>query len=626
MNEQQTRIRLTALCLGVAAALWPTVARASVQVGGVDLSGYPSVRASVVTSKASKTPPTVRENGLPVFGVAARSLATCKSVALALDRSRSMAGVALSDASAAAASFVAAKKGCDRVGLVVFGSHASEATRFAPSTSDVDSSLRGIAVDPKEGTALYDAVVLAANRIGVESQPGRVIILLTDGQDVSSSHSLSEAVAAAKKAGASVYSIGITSPGFTPKPLEELARQTGGSYYRASRTSALASIYRAIGDELGRTWRVSYVTAARPGERVEISARVPGLGRGSGSVSVPGATLSPPSPSRVLPEHAYRSPLGTFALMGAVAALILLACGFVLAAMKAVWLKNRLDPHMGATTQAKRASVRERFAVVTSLFRATEQAFGNLKHWHAVQRLLERAEMPLRTVEFLYICVGLGFLLAFAGAVTAQSSIVILLLLSLGNSAPLGFAWFKARRRLRAFEDQLPDLLITMAASLKAGHSFRHGIQSVVDEGEEPTSKEFRRVLTETGLGRPMDDALADMATRLGSRNFQFVITAVTIQRQVGGSMAGLFDMVAETVRQRQQFLRKVRSLTAMGRMSAYVLVGLPFFMAIALTLLNRSYMDPLYNSGAGHALIALALTMILVGAAVLKKIVSFKG
>ncbi len=100
-----------------------------------------------------------------------------------------------------------------------------------------------------------------------------------------------------------------------------------------------------------------------------------------------------------------------------------------------------------------------------------------------------------------------------------------------------------------------------------------------------PASKEFKRVLTETSLGRPMDDALAEMAERVGSKNLSFVVTAVTIQRQVGGSLAGIFDMVADTVRNRQQFARKIRSLTAMGKMSAYVLLGLPFFIAGALTL-----------------------------------------
>jgi tight adherence protein B len=104
------------------------------------------------------------------------------------------------------------------------------------------------------------------------------------------------------------------------------------------------------------------------------------------------------------------------------------------------------------------------------------------------------------------------------------------------------------------------------------------------------------------------------------------VITAVTIQRQVGGSLAGLFDMVAETVRQRQQFARRIRSLTAMGRMSAYVLIGLPFFLALAMTVINKQFMSPLWQRHAGHVLIAAGLTMMLIGSAILKKIVSFRG
>jgi len=133
-------------------------------------------------------------------------------------------------------------------------------------------------------------------------------------------------------------------------------------------------------------------------------------------------------------------------------------------------------------------------------------------------------------------------------------------------------------------------------------------------------------VLTETSLGRPMDDALAEMAVRTGSDNFEFAITAVTIQRQVGGSLAGLFDMVAETVRQRQQFARKIRGLTAMGRMSAYVLVGLPFFVALAITFMNPGYMGPLYHTTTGHYLMVGTLVMMGLGSLMLKKIVSFRG
>ena len=123
-----------------------------------------------------------------------------------------------------------------------------------------------------------------------------------------------------------------------------------------------------------------------------------------------------------------------------------------------------------------------------------------------------------------------------------------------------------------------------------------------------------------------MDDALGDLGTRIGSKNLTFVINAVTIQRQIGGALAGLFDMVADTVRQRQQFARKVRGLTAMGRMSAYTLVGLPFFMGAVVTMMNPTYMSPLYHSATGQKLLVLGLVMIGLGSASLKKIVSFRG
>jgi len=116
------------------------------------------------------------------------------------------------------------------------------------------------------------------------------------------------------------------------------------------------------------------------------------------------------------------------------------------------------------------------------------------------------------------------------------------------------------------------------------------------------------------------------MAIRLGSKNFEFVITAVTIQRQVGGSLAGLIDMVADTVRQRQQFAAKIKGLTAMGRAGAYVLMGLPFFVAAVITLMNREYMDPLYHTSTGHKLIFTMFAMMAFGSFVLRRMVSFKG
>ena len=218
--------------------------------------------------------------------------------------------------------------------------------------------------------------------------------------------------------------------------------------------------------------------------------------------------------------------------------------------------------------------------------------------------------------------IGIGLLLTMVGA----SGLIALGGLIGGALLPVGIVWFKGQRRLQAFENQLPDLLIGMAASLKAGHSFKQGLQAIVDEGIDPAGKEFNRVLTESRLGRPMEDALDDMATRVGSANLSFIITAIGIQQQVGGSLASLFDMVSDTVRNRQQFARKIKALTAMGRMSAYVLIGLPFFLAGALTLMNPSYMAPLYQTSAGHKMIITSIVMMFVGSLFLKRIVSFKG
>jgi tight adherence protein B len=341
---------------------------------------------------------------------------------------------------------------------------------------------------------------------------------------------------------------------------------------------------------------------------------------------VPG-TLAPVNPGGGGLPAPFYSALGGLVMVLMVAFLILTAVGLLFAGGNGSWVKTRLAPHVeGARRHARRRDRRERLAALAGLFRLTEQAFSHRTLWKKVQTKLERADLPLRTVEFFYLMTGCGFLFMLFAALTGRSTLGIMIALGVGAAVPYVWVTFKARRRMLAFEDQLPDLLVTLAASLKAGHSFKQGIQTIVDEGQEPASTELSRVITDTRLGRPMDDALADTAERIGSKNFSFVITAVTIQRQVGGSLAGLFDMVADTVRQRQQFARKIRGLTAMGRASAYVLVALPFFIAFAITLLNPTYMEPLYNTSTGHMLIIVGLVMMAFGSLLLRKIVSFRG
>jgi tight adherence protein B len=620
------RAALAAAALLALAA--PAAAASDVRIKAVDTSEYPTMHVSVVTTGALSQPPSVREDGQPVNGLQAENLGRQKSVVLAVDRSRSMAGRALADASAAARAFVAAKPAADRIAILAFGHKPVLLTTFSSSTLEAVPALRQLSIDARPGTALYDAVALAAQSLDAEDNLGRVVILLTDGRDVSSRADLADAVKYAHDAGVAVYPIGIVGKGFDPGPLQRLAKATGGTYYPAASTGVLHSVYSSVAKELSRTWRLSWETSARPGDEVRVHVTVPGLGSADSRFKMQGDEAGVEKPSHLLPAVAYTSPLATLVLTLSVGFLLFLAGGIALASQKGAWLRGRIEAHVAdPKREAKRAgATRERFAAFSSLFRVTEDAFGHLRHWRAIQRLLERADLPLRTAEFVYITMGASLLVGLMAAVAGLSSLLILLALVFGAAIPFGVVWFSANRRLRAIEDSLPDLLITVAASLKAGHSFRQGIQNVVEEGHGPAAKEFKRVLTETRLGRPMDEALDEMAERVGSKNLEFVITAVTIQRQVGGSLAGLFDMVAEAVRNRQQFARKIRSLTAMGRMSAYVLCGLPFFMAGILTLINPDYMSPLYNTSTGHTLIMVALVQMAIGSLLLKKIVSFKG
>ena len=623
------RLRRRGWLIGIAFAalvVVPMAAAANVRIASVDTSGFPALRATLVAPLGAKAP-RLRENGQPVAGYEAINLGREKALVLALDRSQSMRGRPLANAIAAAREFVSSAGAQDHVGIVAFGRVAIGLTRSSAAPADARAALDGLAVDSATGTALYDAIVVAAGQLQHDDRPGRAIVVVTDGRDVSSTHSLEDAVKAAHTAHAAVYAIGIGGPSFTPDALQRLARETGGSYHQASTAADLGAVYSGLADELDRTWQLSYVTSARPGAQLHLAASVPAFGNATANVELAADTgASTDAASGLIPAFGY-SFAGTIAVAFICGLLVLLSCAFWFASRRGGNLRSRIEPHL--TSQAGSAKARRRqdgAAARAQVSEGVERILGELRQFKRLEAKIERADLPIRAGELLALCGGLAFFSGLVAAVVVGSPLAILLTMAVVGSLPLLYVALMAATRIKKFENQLPDLLITIAASLKAGHSFRQGIQAVVDEGADPAAKEFRRVMTETQLGKPMDDALNDMAERIASKNLSFVITAVTIQRQIGGSLAGLFDMVADTVRQRQQFMRKVKGLTAMGRMSAYVLVALPIFIAIVVTLMNPVYMAPLYHTASGQKLVGAGLVMILIGSAMLKKTVSFKG
>ncbi|HET7855837.1 MAG TPA: vWA domain-containing protein, partial [Gaiellaceae bacterium] len=261
-----SRKRLLAIALAGAMCLAVPAANAAVKIKSVDTGAFPVLRVSVLTSAPSSQAPELRENGSSVRIERAENLGAEKSVVLAIDRSQSMRGAPLANAIVAARSFLAAKPAADRLAVATFATKPQILTAFSTERSDLDGALRSIKVDPVQGTTLYDAIVRASNTLADEPLEARVIIAVTDGNETRSSASLTEAIAAARRAGTAIYVVAIESPKFNPAPLRKLAEHTGGAYHGTSSSSTLSAEYAKIAAELRRTWLLDYATAARPGE------------------------------------------------------------------------------------------------------------------------------------------------------------------------------------------------------------------------------------------------------------------------------------------------------------------------------------------------------------------------
>jgi tight adherence protein B len=227
--------------------------------------------------------------------------------------------------------------------------------------------------------------------------------------------------------------------------------------------------------------------------------------------------------------------------------------------------------------------------------------------------MLERSGARTRLGELLVIWLVGGMtllLLGWALAGGVGTLIVFILLLVVPPAALQG----AIDHRARLFATQLPDVLKLTASSLRAGFSLLQGLEAVTQQLREPSASELHRVLSEARLGRPVEEALEGAATRIRNRDFSESVAAVRIQQEAGGNLASLFDTLAETMVQRLRLRREVRSLTAEGRLSAYILGTLPLVLAIFIFTVNRSYVEVLFKSFVGKVMLVGALLLQVLG------------
>jgi tight adherence protein B len=306
--------------------------------------------------------------------------------------------------------------------------------------------------------------------------------------------------------------------------------------------------------------------------------------------------------------------VGGIAAVGA--ALLLLALVVLPAGPSRVPLE-RLDPSLAPPSSALAgAGAAAGAAVEKVLVRRGRLAAG--------RAALERAGVSLPLPDFVLLVAVSALTAAAAGLVLGG---VVLALVGFA-AVPLGAKLVlsvKAGRRQAKFADQLDDSLQLMASSLRAGHSLLRAVDGVSQDAAAPTSEEFARIVNETRVGRDLNDALDEVAARMGSDDFTWVAQAIAIHREVGGNLAEVLDAVGHTIRERNAIRRQVKALSAEGKLSAIVLMALPFGIVAFISATNPSYLAVFTESLAGYAMTAAAVVLLLVGGFWLKKTVQIR-
>ncbi|MBC8462680.1 MAG: type II secretion system F family protein [Deltaproteobacteria bacterium] len=200
--------------------------------------------------------------------------------------------------------------------------------------------------------------------------------------------------------------------------------------------------------------------------------------------------------------------------------------------------------------------------------------------------------------------------------------VLSILIAALAGWTPFFYLKRKRKRRMEKFERQLPDGLDLIARSLKAGHAFISGMRMVADEFDDPLGTEFEETLEEINLGASVPDALKDLPNRVSCDEIRYFVVAVILQRESGGNLAEVVESLANVIRERFKFHGKIRTLSAEGKLSAGVLIAIPFFVAIVFFFLRPEYLKPLYTEFVGRIILGVAGFMMLMGIMVIRKMI----
>jgi tight adherence protein B len=535
---------------------------------------------------------------------------------LLIDNSFSMRGKAIRGALAAARELAHQRSASQQLGIIAF--NGTPAVLLEP-TDDQRAIDEVLAETPPlgRGTRIFDAVSTALDLLDQARITAGSVVVLSDGSD-SNSRTAPEAVARrARKSDVSIFTVGLRSRAFDSGALERLAAAGRGRYIAADSASDLRRIFRGLGAQLASDYLVRYRSSAQPGRKVTVAIRVGGVdGLATSTYRVPGGATA------VWIERGFwTSGLGA-TLTGLLSALLLaLALGILLIrGGQRPPLRERVRAFVSMPGDASPA----RDVVTARTPGGAERSLARTRWWPAFKQDLEIAQItvaPMRIVT----------------ATSLATLVVMYLLAKLTGIPPAGvFAlaipcgvriWVRVEleRRRALFADQLPDILQGAASAIRAGHGLVAALSMVAEDAAEPSREEFLRVVADEALGVPLEEALGVVQQRMNNREVLQIGLVAQIQREAGGNMAEVLDRITETLRQRAELRRMVKTLTAQGRLSRWVVTALPLVLLLTTTVINPGYVRPLYTEPLGLFMLALAGAMMTAGSIVIGKIVNFK-
>ncbi len=555
---------------------------------------------------------TVTENGRPVRRLEVTPLSASglrAGIVLALDASESMAGKPLEAALAAAREFVARRQPGQLIGLVLFD---GDVRVLEAPTEDEGALQAALAVPPElsYGTRIHDGVDRSLDLLRQSRLSTGSIVVLSDGADLGSRKSLEAVVADAARQHVRVFTVGLRSGAFKADALRAMADGTGGRHAEARTSADLAGIYRTLGRRFAREYLIQYRSDAPAESRVDVRIAIGGMGTLH-------ADYLAPTPSRIEPYQ--RSLLTRFLLSSAsIFALALLGAALV------AWAVMKI-------VQPQHTKLVERISEFSSPVIAFaqepeldpvgwgERARYTRGWWARLDRDLEiaRIAMPARTVVAWTLTAT-----ALAVFVLAIVSPIVALLGLLTPVISRTLIKRKLRKLREEFADQLPTNLQVLASALRAGHSFNGALDVVLENAQEPARSELGRIVREDRFGIPPEESIRTVAERMANRDLEQVALLAELQRTSGGNSAEVLDTVVDTIRERAEIRRLVRTLTAQGRMARWILTALPIVLAGFQAVMNPELMSVLFETRGGQIMLVVASLMVFAGSIFIQRIV----